>query len=118
MKRASVIQFVVLALVGTSAQAAKDKPVVAMVGTGTLAGTPGEAAAKARMVIRAVPTKVLDEVTDGLGELDGRIVVDVSGGSRRVAADGDLERIPGESNSGRIQSRHPKARECGSTCRS
>ena len=129
--------------------AAEDKPVVAMIGTGTLAGTfgpaigragyplvygsrdptresvrelvgksgadasaasPREAAAKAQIVILAVPRNVLDEVTDALGDLDGKIVVDVSGGIKRVAADGYLELVPGESNSERIQSRHPTAR--------
>ncbi len=129
--------------------AAKDKPVVAMIGTGTLASTfgpaigrggyqvvygsrdparesvrvlvektgskasavsPREATAAAQIVVLAVPRKVLDEVTDNLGDLDGKIVVDVSGGSKRVAADGYLELIPGRTNSERIQSRHPTAR--------
>ncbi len=127
----------------------EDKPVVAMIGTGTLASTfgpavgragyplvygsreparpavgelvgksgprasvasPREAAAKAQIVILAVPRNVLDEVTAGLGDLAGKIVVDVSGGQKRVAADGYLELIPGESNSERIQSLYPKAR--------
>jgi predicted dinucleotide-binding enzyme len=131
------------------AQDDKDKPVVAMIGTGTLASTfgpavgragyplvygsrnparaavselvqksgpkasatsPQEAAAKAQIVILAVPKDVLDEVTAGLGDLNGKIVVDVSGGMKRVAADGYLELIPGESNSERIQSRHANAR--------
>lgn len=144
----------VLGLSGVLAPAAmaqddKDKPVVAMIGTGTLASTfgpavgragyplvygsrnparaavselvrksgpkasatsPQEAAAKAQIVILAVPRDVLDEVTAGLGDLNGKIVVDVSGGMKRVAADGYLELIPGESNSERIQSRHANAR--------
>lgn len=129
--------------------AAEDKPVVAMIGTGTLASTfgpavgragypvvygsrdparasvaalvkttgsqasaasPREAAANAQIVILAVPRNVLDEVVAGLGNLDGKILVDVSGGTKRVAADGYLELIPGESNSERIQSRHANAR--------
>lgn len=129
--------------------AAEDKPVVAMIGTGTLASTfgpavgragyavvygsrdparasvaalvkntgpnasaasPREAAAKAQVVILAVPRNVLDEVVAGLGDVDGKILVDVSGGMKRVAADGYLELIPGESNSERIQSRHANAR--------
>ena len=149
MKFASAIVLAVLGLASAPAPAAQDKPVVAMIGTGTLASTfgpaigragyplvygsrdpsrtsvselveksgteasavkPAEAAAKAQIVILAVPRKVLDEVTDGLGDLDGKIVVDVSGGMKRIAADGYLELIPGESNSERIQSRHPKAR--------
>lgn len=129
--------------------AAQEKPVVAMIGTGTLADTFGpaigragypvvygsrdparesvsalvektgskasaasqrEATADAQIVILAVPRKVLDDVTDNLGKLDGKIVVDVSGGMKRVAADGYLELVPGETNSERIQSRHPTAR--------
>ena len=149
MKCECMILLLALGLPAASASAAQDKPVVAMIGTGTLASTfgpaigkaeytlvygsrdparpavhelveksgpktsavkPSEAAAKAQIVILAVPRNVLDEVTDGLGDLDGKIVVDVSGGMKRVAADGYLELIPGESNAERIQSRHPKAR--------
>lgn len=149
MKSALVILLALLGLPATPARAAQDKPVVAMIGTGTLASTfgpaigragyplvygsrdpardsvrelveqsgagasavkPAEAAAKAQIVILAVPRNVLDEVTRGLGDLDGKIVVDVSGGMKRIAADGYLELIPGESNSERIQSNHPKAR--------
>ena len=150
MKSTCLILLAVLGLAGASTlAAAKDKPVVAMIGTGTLASTmgpaiglagyplvygsrdparpsvlelvektgsaasadsPQEAASKAQIVILAVPRKVLDGVTDGLGDLDGKIVVDVSGGMKRVAADGYLELIPGESNSERLQSKHPSAR--------
>jgi len=132
-----------------AAQGADDKPVVAMIGTGTLASTfgpavgragyplvygsrdparaavtelvrksgpkatatsPQAAVARAGVVILAVPREVLDEVTAGLGNLDGKIVVDVSGGMKRVASDGYLELIPGESNSERLQARHATAR--------
>lgn len=150
MKSVFVFLSMVLALASPFASvAAKDKPVVAMIGTGTLASTfgpavgqagyplvygsrdpgresvrelvgksgdaasaakPAEATSKAQIVILAVPRSVLDEVTDSLGDLDGKIVVDVSGGKKRIASDGYLELIPGESNSERIQSRHPKAR--------
>ncbi len=150
MKSVFVLLSVVLALAGPFAPvAAKEKPVVAMIGTGTLASTfgpavghagypliygsrdparesvrelvgksgaaasatkPAEATSKAQIVILAVPKNVLDEVTDSLGDLDGKIVVDVSGGMKRIASDGYLELIPGESNSERIQSRHPNAR--------
>jgi len=144
---------ILVALVGlgclVAPVAARDKPVVAMIGTGTLAGTFGPAigraeyrviygsrdparesvralvertgskasagsqraaVADAQIVILAVPRDVLDEVTDSLGELDGKIVVDVSAGVKRVAADGYLELVPGKSNSELIQSRHPTAR--------
>lgn len=79
-------------------------------GSNASAASPREAAEKARIVILAVPRNVLDDVVAGLGDVDGKILVDVSGGLKRVAADGYLELIPGESNSERIQSRHANAR--------
>ena len=149
MKSASVILLFLLGLASAASPAADaGKPVVALIGTGTLASTlgpaigragyplvygsrdpsrdsvrelveksgpgatavlPREAAAKAQIVILAVPRDVLEEVTAGLGELDGRIVVDVSGGKKRIAADGYLELIPGESNAERLQARHAAA---------
>lgn len=83
---------------------------VAQTGAAASATTPAEAASKAQIVILAVPRDVLDDVTDGLGNLEGKIVVDVSGGRKRIADDGYLELVPGPSNSERIQSRHPEAR--------
>lgn len=56
-------------------------------------------------MILAVPRNMLDDVVAGLGNVDGKILVDVSGGMKRAAADGYLELIPGESDSERIQSR-------------
>lgn len=86
------------------------RELVARTGSEASARSPRKATSKAQIVILAVPRKVLDEVTEGLGDLDGKIVVDVSGGMKQVAADGYLELIPGESNSERIQARHPGAR--------
>lgn len=86
------------------------RALVKQTGPGASATSPREAAAAAQIVILAVPRDVLDEVTDALGALDGKIVVDVSGGSKQLAADGYLELLPGESNSERIQSRHPRMR--------
>ena len=146
----TLLLLVVVGLGGLVAPvAAQDKPVVAMIGTGTLADTFGpaigragyrvvygsrdparesvralvektgskasaasqrEAAAGAQIVILAVPRNVLDDVTDNLGELAGKIVVDVSGGLKRVAADGYLEVVPGKTSAERIQSRRPTAR--------
>lgn len=148
--RKTLVLFVFVGLAGLLAPVwAQDKPVVAMIGTGTLAGTLGpaigragyrvvygsrdparesvralvsrtganaaaasqrEAAASAQIVVLAVPRSALDDVTANLGELDGTIVVDVSGGLKRVAADGYLELVPGPTGSERIQSRHPTAR--------
>jgi predicted dinucleotide-binding enzyme len=128
--------------------AAQDKPVVAMIGTGNLAGTfgpalgragyrviygsrnptrdsvrrlvqrtgpnataatQGEAAALAQVVVLAVPSEVVEEVSRSLG-LDGKIVVDVAGGRKRVAADGYLELVSDSSYAERIQVRLPAAR--------
>jgi predicted dinucleotide-binding enzyme len=128
--------------------AAQDKPVVAMIGTGNLAGTFGpalgragypviygsrnptrdsvrrlvqrtgpnataatqaEAAARARVVILAVPSEVVEEVSRSIG-LDGKIVVDVAGGRKRVAADGYLELVSDSSYAERIQVWLPAAR--------
>jgi predicted dinucleotide-binding enzyme len=148
--KTTVLLFVFVGLAGLLAPvSAQDKPVVAMIGTGTLAGTFGpaigrggyrvvygsrdparesvralvaktgskaaaasqrEATAGAQIVVLAVPRTVLDDVTENLGELGGKIVVDVSGGLKRVATDGYLELVPGPTASERIQSRYPTAR--------
>jgi 8-hydroxy-5-deazaflavin:NADPH oxidoreductase len=127
---------------------AQDKPVVAMIGTGNLAGefgpaigrsgytvvygsrdpardvvralvqrtgpnasavTQREAVARADVVILGVPGDVLEEVTANLGNLAGKIVVDVSGGLKRLAEDGYLELVSDSTNSERIQVNHPAA---------
>jgi len=129
--------------------AAQDQPIVAIIGTGNLAGMLGpalgqhgyavvygsrdparesvralvertgpeasatgqrEAAARASIVVLAVPGEVVVEVARDLGEIDGKIVVDVSGGEKRVAPDGYLELVSDSTKSERIQSRHPEAR--------
>jgi 8-hydroxy-5-deazaflavin:NADPH oxidoreductase len=128
---------------------AQEKPTVAIIGTGTLAGALGpalsqhgytvvygsrdparesvrelvartgrsasavgqrEAAAAAGLIILAVPREVVEEVTGNLGDINGKIIVDVSGGEKRVAADGYLELAEDSTNSERIQARHPNAR--------
>lgn len=69
-----------------------------------------EAAARAEIIVLAVPSEVLEEVMGNLGDLDGKIVLDVSGGTKRVAADGYLELVSDSTNSERLQARHPTAR--------
>jgi predicted dinucleotide-binding enzyme len=80
--------------------------------TGANASAAGQrdATARAEIVILAVPSEVLEEVIRNLGNLDGKIVVDVSGGRKRVARDGYLELVSDSANSQLIQSRHPTAR--------
>lgn len=129
--------------------AAQDKPLVAIIGTGTLAGTLGpamgergyrivygsrdptreaikalvertgpnasavsqrDAAAQAQIVLLAVPGEVVEEVAGTLGALDGKIIIDVSGGEKRVASDGYLELVNDSTRAERIQSTHPQMR--------
>lgn len=148
VKKGSLL--LLLALAVPSAHAVTtDKPVVAIIGTGTLAGTlgpamgqrgypmiygsrdparevvrelvkrtgpkasavsPQEAAAQAPIVILAVPGAVVEEVAGNLGDLGGKIIIDVSGGEKRVAADGYLELASDRTRAERIQSKHPAMR--------
>jgi 8-hydroxy-5-deazaflavin:NADPH oxidoreductase len=144
---------ILLAIIGlgvpSEAVMAQQKPAVAIIGTGTLAGALGpalgrqgytvvygsrdpgretvralvtrtglnasavgqrEAAERADIVVLAVPREVVEEVTRSLGDIDGKVIVDVSGGLKRVAPDGYLELAEDSTNSERIQSRYPNAR--------
>lgn len=86
------------------------RALVARSGANASAATPGEAAMNADIIILAVPRAVLEEVTRGLGDLTGKILLDVSGGEKRVAEDGYLELVSDSANSERLQARHPAAR--------
>ncbi len=155
--KSRLMLFVVLGTTGSCGRAvtpdmpavAPDRPTVAIIGTGTLAGTLGpvmgghgyriiygsrdparesvrtlvarsgpkasaagqrEAAAQAEIVLLAVPGEVVEEVVDSLGELDGKVVIDVSGGEKRVAPDGYLELVSDSTRAERIQSRHSRMR--------
>jgi 8-hydroxy-5-deazaflavin:NADPH oxidoreductase len=83
---------------------------VARTGANASASSPREATAHADIIVLAVPGEVLEEVSSSLGELDGKIIVDVSGGQKRVASDGYLELVPDSANAERIQARHPNGR--------
>lgn len=83
---------------------------VARTGETSTATSPQEAAARTDLIVLAVPSEVVQEVASRLGDLDGKIVVDVSVGEKRVAADGYLELIPDSTNSERLQSQYPGAR--------
>jgi predicted dinucleotide-binding enzyme len=149
MRRTALLLLVVAMVIPSARAAATEKPVVAMIGTGTLAGVLGpamgqhgypviygsrepardsvralvertgpkasamsqrEAAAQAQIVFLAVPGEVVEEVASKLGPLDGKIVIDVSGGEKRVARDGYLELVSETTRAERIQSKHPKMR--------
>jgi hypothetical protein len=149
MKARSFLLAVFAVTLSCARTAAQDKPVVAIIGTGTLAGTlgpvmgergyrviygsrdtaresvrtlvertgsmssavgPREAAAQAQIVLLAVPGEVVVEVAGNLGTLDGKVIIDVSGGAKRVAPDGYLELVSDSTRAERIQSEHPGMR--------
>jgi 8-hydroxy-5-deazaflavin:NADPH oxidoreductase len=76
---------------------------VARTGTRGSAALPREAAAAARIIVLAVPAHALEEVVRDLGELQGKVVVDVTTGAMRRAVDGYMELEPGPTNSQRVQ---------------
>lgn len=150
MRIVSLLPALVAAGLLSGPLAAQEKAVVAMIGTGNLAGTlgpalgragyrviygsreperesvrelvartgsrasatiPADAAASAEIIVLAVPGEVVEEVAANLGTvLDGTVVVDVSAGEKRIAADGYLEPVGDSAKSERLQSRHPQAR--------
>lgn len=69
-----------------------------------------EAASQAPVVVLAVPGEVVVDVAGTLGDLGGKIVIDVSGGERKVAADGYQELTSDSARAERIQARHPTMR--------
>lgn len=126
-----------------------EKGVVAMIGTGTLAGALGpalgaqgyrviygsrdpgrdavkalvqrsgpnasavsqpEAASQAPVVVLAVPGEVVVDVAATLGDLSGKVVIDVSGGDKKIAPDGYQELTSDSAKAERIQARHPTMR--------
>lgn len=82
------------------------RSLVARTGADASAATPAAAAVRAEIVILAVPREVLHEVAATLGPIGNKIVVDVSGGRKRVAADGYLELVPDSAFAEQIQARH------------
>jgi predicted dinucleotide-binding enzyme len=69
-----------------------------------------EAAAQAPVVVLAVPGEVVVEVAGTLGDLGGKVVIDVSGGEKKVAPDGYQELTSDSARAERIQARHPTMR--------
>ena len=86
------------------------RELVARTGPKGSAATQRDAAARAEVVVLAVPADALEQVTTNLGALTGKIVVDVTTGAMRPGADGYMELVPGPSNSERVQSWVPQAR--------
>ncbi len=69
-----------------------------------------EAASQAPVVVLAVPGEVVVDVAGTLGDLSGKVIIDVSGGDKRVAADGYQELTSDSARAEHIQSRHPTMR--------
>jgi len=86
------------------------KALVQRSGPGARAATQPEAASQAPVVVLAVPGEVVVDVAATLGDLSGKIVVDVSGGEKKVAADGYQELTSDSARAERIQARHPTMR--------
>ena len=85
------------------------RDLVARTGVQGSAALPREAAADATIVVLAVPAQALEQVVRDLGDLQGKIVVDVTTGAMRRAVDGYMELEPGLTNSQRVQAWAPEA---------
>jgi NADPH-dependent F420 reductase len=81
---------------------------VRVTGQGAVAVMPAEAAARARVVVLAVPWDVVEDVVRSLGPLDGKIVVDPTN-PRTTAPDGLRDYAFPDSNAERIQRLAPGA---------
>lgn len=82
---------------------------VATTGNGASATTPAEAARQAEIVVLALPWDVAEEVTIGLGDLSGKIIIDPIN-PRLVGEDGWRDYPSYTSNAERIQILAPNAK--------
>ena len=82
---------------------------VALTGGQAKASTQKEAAQEAPIVLLAIPWPAMEQVAQNLGNLDGKIVIDISTPSRQ-AADGYMESIVDTSSAEMIQQWNPGAR--------
>ena len=85
------------------------RTLVSRSGPAASAASQREAAARADVVMLAVPEAVLFEVTRSLGDLSGKVVITVAGGEGRVADDGYLELVQDSTYGERLQARHARA---------
>ncbi len=86
------------------------RELVQRTGPNASAVTQLEAASQAPVIVLAVPGEVVVEVAGSLGDLSGKVVIDVSGGEKRVAADGYQELTSDSARAELIQARHPTMR--------
>ena len=78
-------------------------------GHGASADTYANAAAAADIVLVAVASHAVEHVIDGIGALEGKIVIDLNWPPSRIADDGYEERLTVKSVAERIQEMRPKA---------
>lgn len=78
-------------------------------GAAAAAGTQLEAARRGDVIILAVPWEAMEEVVGNLGDVSGKVLVDVTYGAFRIAEDGYMESIEETSMTERIQSWAPEA---------
>lgn len=90
-------------------QSEKVKGLVARTGNHAKAATPAEAAAEADIVVLAVPWPAMETVAQNLGDLGGKIVIDISMPFRQ-GDDGYPEPLLQTSSAEMIQRWNPKAR--------
>jgi predicted dinucleotide-binding enzyme len=74
------------------------------------AATQSEAAALGDIIILAVPKEALESVSESLGNVEGKVLVDMSSPEKRTADDGYHEIVGDSANAERVQSWHPEAR--------
>ncbi|MDH4124651.1 MAG: NAD(P)-binding domain-containing protein [Gammaproteobacteria bacterium] len=87
---------------------AEIQELVRQTGDGASATTPAEAAARADIILLAVPWTAAEEVVAGLGDLSGKIIIDPV--NPRVIAEDGYRDFPGNtSNAERIQNLAPRA---------
>lgn len=77
-------------------------------GTGATAALPREAAQEADIIVLAVPWDAVEEITRGLGDVSGRIIIDPTN-PRSIADDGLRDFAFDDSNAERIQAVAPGA---------
>lgn len=85
------------------------RALVARTGATASATGPSAAAARADVVILAVPGLAIPEVSASLGDLSGKIIVTVAATPRRVGPDGYLELTGDSTYAERLQRWHPQA---------
>lgn len=85
------------------------RELVARTGDNAAAATVAEAARQADVVVMAVPYRAMPAVIDAVGDLDGRIVIDVTN-ALVPAADGLMQMIDSGSSGELLQSALPEAR--------